>query len=122
MFALLAYCFACSLFSYSSTRKVQITGSHLMIYYRYFREDLYGLDHVTGWEPYDLYDLANVSIGSDLDALYRHILHNISSQQIQDRYHHLVHDLGTDRDLSEVWTVFTLIFFVLTLVVRFDAL
>ena len=24
-------------------------------------EDLYGIAHVTGWEPYDLYDLANIS-------------------------------------------------------------
>ena len=28
---------------------------------RYFRKDLYGLAHVTGWEPYGSHRLANVS-------------------------------------------------------------
>ena len=26
--------------------------------YTFFKEDLYSLAHVTGWEPYDLHDLA----------------------------------------------------------------
>ena len=34
---------------------------HVMLYCRYFREDLYGLAHVTPWQSYDLHDLANTS-------------------------------------------------------------
>ena len=32
----------------------QIIDPHLMIYCRSLRKHLYGLAHVTGWEPYDL--------------------------------------------------------------------
>ena len=42
--------------------------SYLMIYSRYFMEDLCGLGHVTGLELYDLHDLAHSS-GLDLCSI-----------------------------------------------------
>lgn len=37
--------------------------------------DLYGLDHVDGWEPYDLRDLAHASWVGSVHHVYRQILH-----------------------------------------------
>ena len=44
------YCLACK----PCTRRTTWLSGH-------FREDLYGLGHVTGWELYDLHDLVHVS-------------------------------------------------------------
>ena len=48
----------------------QMTDLPLMIYSRHLREDLYGLAHVAGWEPYHLYDLTNVSRVGYICTLY----------------------------------------------------
>ena len=60
----------------------------------YFREDLYGLAHTIGWEPYDLHDLTK---GSGLDLCY---LYTDPAQRF------ITADTGStlddlDRDLSD---------------------
>ena len=44
--------------------------------------DLYGLDHVTAWEPCDLHHLAHVP--RVRSVLPTQIMHNISKRQKQD--------------------------------------
>ena len=55
----------------------QIIDSHLMIWI--FRKDLYGLAHVTAWEPYDLHDLAPASRDGYIVLTYRSCTASINS-------------------------------------------
>ena len=67
-----------------------------------FQEDLYGLDHVTGWEPCDLHHLVNASgVGSVLYIHRSGAIHNNASYRIYCMVYYLDYLDGLDRNVFE---------------------
>ena len=78
-----------------------------MIYYRSFREDLYGLyglARVTGSEPYDVRDLVPCVLGLDLNSMYTDPAEHITTAAIGSTVDDL-DDLDDLDNLSDMWKV-----------------